>query len=499
MPAVLAAVVLAALYLVIDPPSADLAAQTYRVGLFDREGWIAWDNGWYGGHHLPGYSVLFSPLASALDLHLVAALSLVAATAAFAALARDWIGGRAGTVASLWFAASTAALVVSGRLPFALGVALATSATLALARGRAALAGALGALTALASPVAALFAALVAGSIWLSRRDRAAFAQAAAAVVVVAVLVVAFPEGGSEPFVASAFWPALAATLAAVALTRGTVRVAAVVYGLVLVAAFVLDTPLGGNAARLGALLGGPLAMAVLWERGRAVVALACVPLAYWVLYPPVRDYSQAAGDPARAASYYEPLLARLRERGAGTGPSRLEIPFTEGHWEAARVAPAIALARGWERQLDRRRNALFYEGELTAGRYHAWLRDNAIRWVALPDAPLDRSAREEAALIRRGTPYLHEVWRDGHWRLFAVRDPAPMNASAMGPDWFVTTGGTVRVHWTPYWAVVEGRGCVRRAAGDWTAVTPDPPGSAVRVAIRIAAARVLSRDRRCR
>ena len=81
MPAVLAAVVLAALYLVLDPPSADLAAQTYRVGLFDREGWIAWDNGWYGGHHLPGYSVLFPPLASLLGLQLVAALSVVGATA----------------------------------------------------------------------------------------------------------------------------------------------------------------------------------------------------------------------------------------------------------------------------------------------------------------------------------------------------------------------------------------------------------------------------------
>ena len=38
MPAVGLAAVLAALYLVLDPPSADLAAHIYRAGLVDRAG-----------------------------------------------------------------------------------------------------------------------------------------------------------------------------------------------------------------------------------------------------------------------------------------------------------------------------------------------------------------------------------------------------------------------------------------------------------------------------
>ena len=95
MPAVVVAAVLAVLYLVLDPPSADLAAQTYRVGLFDHEGWAVWDNHWYGGHHLPGYSVLFPALGSWLGLHVVAALSLVAGTAAFTRLA-PWRTAAAG-------------------------------------------------------------------------------------------------------------------------------------------------------------------------------------------------------------------------------------------------------------------------------------------------------------------------------------------------------------------------------------------------------------------
>ncbi|MDX6663843.1 MAG: hypothetical protein QOG68_49, partial [Solirubrobacteraceae bacterium] len=163
MPAVCVAAALAVLYLVLDPPSADLAAQTYRVDLFDRAGWSVWDNGWYAGHHLPGYSVLFPPLGSALGLHVVAALSLVGATAAFTKLAQSWLP-KGATAASLWFATTMAATIVSGRLAFALGAAVATATLAAVAQGSKKGAAAGGALTALASPVAALFAALIAAA-----------------------------------------------------------------------------------------------------------------------------------------------------------------------------------------------------------------------------------------------------------------------------------------------------------------------------------------------
>ena len=263
-----------------------------------------------------------------------------------------------------------------------------------------------------------------------------------------------------------------------------------------LVGAFAVATPLGGNAARLGALLAGPLAVALLWEHRRRTLLLVALPLAYWTLYPPVRDWAQSAGDPARPAAYYAPLLARLAAEPAA---GRLEIPFTEGHWESARVAPFVPLARGWERQLDRKANAVFYTGTLTAARYRAWLADNAIRWVALPDARLDPSARAEAALVRAGLPFLREIWSSAHWRLFAVRDPTPLGAGVLRADGFTTTGGLVRVRWTPYWAVLEGRGCVARGPGDWTLVTPRPAGATVRVGILATPDRTLSRGRRCR
>ena len=86
-------------------------------------------------------------------------------------------------------------------------------------------------------------------------------------------------------------------------------------------------------------------------------------------------------------------------------GPFRIEIPFTDNHWESRWVAPHVPLARGWERQLDRQRNALFYDDRpITAARYRRWLDDNAVRFVALADAPIDYSAAREAALVRAGT-----------------------------------------------------------------------------------------------
>ena len=72
---------------------------------------------------------------------------------------------------------------------------------------------------------------------------------------------------------------------------------------------------------------------------------------------------------------------------------------MTVNHWEAADLAKVVPLARGWERQLDQKANPIFYDGEpLTASSYHDWLRENAVRWVALPNAPLDYSARDGGA-----------------------------------------------------------------------------------------------------
>ena len=166
-------------------------------------------------------------------------------------------------------------------------------------------------------------------------------------------------------------------------------------------------------------------------------------------------------------------------------------MPPTANHWESAYLAPRVELARGWLRQLDTTRDNPFYGDEpLTAAAYSSWLRDNAIRFVALPDAPLDYSSEAERRLILRDPPYLTLRWRSPDWRVYAVRDPEPLvdpiGAAAARVRWIgeqsfaldVSNPGRflVRVNFTQYWSIARGEGCLVRH-GNWTLVRADRPG----------------------
>ena len=63
----------------------------------------------------------------------------------------------------------------------------------------------------------------------------------------------------------------------------------------------------------------------------------------------------------------------------------------------------------------------------LTEANYRAWLADNAVQFVAVPDAPLSWVGRAEAELVASGLPYLTPVWSGPHWRVWAVTDPTPL------------------------------------------------------------------------
>jgi len=210
------AVLLAAVYLIWSPPSADLAAQTFRTELFEAHGFEVWSNAWYGGVHVPGYSLLFPPLASLIGIRLVGAISAVVAAGLFAALVRPHYGDRA-RVAIWLFGLGAAANLFTGRLTFALGVAVALGALLALDRGRPALAAVLAVLTPAASPVAGLFLAFAAGVLFVTGRRRDGLVLGSAALAATALLAFAFPTGGIEPFEANTFTLISAATLILVA------------------------------------------------------------------------------------------------------------------------------------------------------------------------------------------------------------------------------------------------------------------------------------------
>ncbi len=208
------AALLAVIYVIVSPPSFDLAAHLLRAKLFRAEGFGLWNNWWYAGHHTLGYSVLFPPISALLSPQLVAGIAATGTAALFELLVRRHFGPDA-WLAAVWFGAATATNLYTGRLAFAFGLLPAVGAMLALQRRRPWLAVILAVTTALASPVAALFSALggmAYGIGALTGDRRAARVWPGVGVVIgslapVLLLSYAFPEGGSEPFTLATLWP----------------------------------------------------------------------------------------------------------------------------------------------------------------------------------------------------------------------------------------------------------------------------------------------------
>ena len=508
------AALFAIVYVIVSPPSLDLAAHLLRAKLFSAEGFGLWNNWWYAGHHVPGYSVLFPPVAALLTPQVAGGLAAVGTAALFETLARGHFGEDA-WLGALWFGAATATNLFTGRLTFAFGLLPAMGMVLALQRHRSWLATLLAVLTALASPVAALFSALAGAAYAIAAYSRRrqfkamlpGLAAIAGSLLPVLMLSVAFPEGGSEPFTLATLWPIPAIALVALAaLPRDEVAVRAgiVLYVIGVVAAYALTTPVGSNAARLAPLVAGPLAALFWYRKHPAWLAALALPLLWLQWQAPIRDVRASAGDPSVSAAYYQPLLSFLDEQKGP--PFRVEIPFTRFHWEAYQVAPRFPLARGWERQLDIRYNHLFYGGPLNAATYEAWLHSLAVRFVAVPDAPLDFSAHKEAALIDRGLPYLHLVYRSTHWRVYEVAGATPIvqgdaTLTALGPNSVTLNSngpGTalVRVRFSPYWALSGAPGCVARD-GEFVAVRLRRAGP-VRMVMSFSLARIGADSPRC-
>ncbi len=572
------AAALIAAWLLVDPRTPDLAAQTYRVDLYRQLGFAVWDEHWYAGHHLPGYSLLFPPLGALLGIRLVGALSVLASSVLFERLVRSgagvgalqagegdvrrgglWGSRRAGArrdapsdarwgvhAAAGWFAVAALGDVWSGRMTFALGVPLALGAMLALRRGHPALAGALAALCACASPVAGAFLGLAGLTVALADRSpRALLALAAPAAVVVLALVALFPEGGYEPFPALSFAVTAFVTMAFVwALPReaSTLRIGGWLYLAACVLCVLVRTPVGSNVERYGVLLAGPL---LLWarmprtstcERNRpastadlpeaatvssaatstetrramartlAMAAVLCA-IAVWVAWGPVRETLAVAGSEATSASYYAPLKRFLVGVEAAQGPIRVEVPLTRAHWEAALLADDVSLARGWEKQLDTRYDRVLLTPGLTAAAYYAWLHEQAVSYVALPDVRLDPPSGQEGRLIRGGLPYLRLVFSSAHWRVYRVLAPTPLLSDngalvSMRHDSFVVrsaTAGTLvaRVRYSRYLTLTHGSGCVGPAPGGWTLLRLDAAGTAT-VTARFSLARALGTGASC-
>ncbi len=520
---ILTAAVGVVVWLIVDPRTPDLAGQVYRANLFREAGFLVWDSRWYGGHDMPGYSLVFPPLGALVGVRAVGAAAVLASAALFERIAvRAY--GRAARWGAVWFALAALGDAWSGRITFALGVSFALGAVLALMHRRLLAAVVLAAVCAVCSPVAGVLLALAGLTHTLVvRSPRSLLVLGVPAVVVVGALAGLFGEGGWEPYPLLSFLATVAAIVGfLVALPDGQrlLWAGGVVYLVACVACVAVHSPLGANVERYGVLLAGPLLLCALCSSGgrlstvqspggrfSAVAVVALAGIGVWTVWGPVRETEAVTGNLSTSASYYLPVERFVATHGAST--VRVEVPFTRGHWEAAWLAPKVSLARGWEKQLDERYDGVLLGRDLTAGAYHRWLDAEAVRYVALPDAPLDSSSAGEGRLVEAGLPYLREVERTRHWRIFEVRHATPLAQgpgalTAVGHDWFSLRAHaagrfTVRVRYTRYFTVAAGAACVAPVSGGWTEVSASRAG-AVTVAARFSLGRALGlAGRSCR
>ena len=477
------AALFAVAYLLAAPMGRDLSAQMAHAQLAEQH-WPALLNlRWYGGFNPLGYSVLSPPVMALLGVRLTTALAYVASVVIFAALLQRT------AVARPVAGAITAAVCLTGNLAvtrttFALALAVALGALLALLSGHLRISSTLSVLAALTSSVAGLFLGVVGGALFLSGRRRDGLVLGLTGLGPTVAIALAFGNGGYQTFGSTqallGFLGCL--TVAGLCWRRSVIRWGALLSAGAVAAAYLIKTPVGTTVTRLPELFAAPVLVAVAAvSLGAVIAALAVVVLLLpWSSSTDVTE----RGDPALSADFYAPLLDQLASRGAA-GP--IEVVPTQLRGEVAIVAPKVPIARGWSRPLDTGRHSIFYNGSLNADTYQQWLDDNAISHVALSTGPYDWVAPQEVALVRGGLPYLQEVWSSSTWTLYAVTNPQPVISSpgrVIGRDGASLTVSlpkageyVVRVHWSRY--LSTSAGCVRPAKGGWTTLVVEQPGTA--------------------
>jgi hypothetical protein len=397
--------------------------------------------------------------------------------------------------------------MVSGMYPFIAGVAAAGLVVVLLQRRRR-IAGALAIMVVPAfSPLAFLLLLVVlAASLAASPeprvallRNRWAVGAVAAALTVAAALKLVFAQSGYYPFSLVDLGMALGISGVGLTITRAHVRrdflsALFVVYALVNLALFVVPSPVGSNATRLYSIAALPL----LWLAARVrtpplawrrLISILVVVFAIQVTPVVVSAYHSYQESAAAVATFWRPALSFLRaHRDAG---HRVEVVATADHWEAYYLAQAgVSLARGWYRQADFPENQLLYQPTLSPPAYRAWLRALGVKYVLLPDVPLDYSSQAEASLIRSGRSGLRLVGTAPHWRFYRLPGsvgivsgsytaPRDVRVTAGAVSFLAPRAGSyqIRIRYSPYWRPGGPLACVSQTRDGMMRLVATAPG----------------------
>jgi hypothetical protein len=477
-------------YLLVDPPSQDFASGHFRAQLASR-GVYLWNNLWFGGHPLPGYGVVSPVLGGLVGVVPVSVVSVLVATWCFARLVERWSSTNHWlpdpVVGVVLFAFGCGANLWGGRLTFLPAVMFGALALLLLQSQRSWLMAGCAALCGLSSPLGALSLSVIFAAAWLARSAprRLLVIASMSAVAPIGTLIVLFPEGGWFPFTAGTLVLLAAAVVGAGWCGRAVplVRWAVITYGVVVIGAFVLKSPLGGNVVRLGWLAAGPAAALTLARHRRTLIPVVVAASLIWNAAYISMAFMPA--DRTASASYYDTLVTYVDTLPQ---PLRIEVVPTQTFAQADTLALRIdGIARGWETQLDRALNPEFYTGRLDVDTYHRWLLEHAVSIVALPLGRLRDISLDEAAVIRSRPIYLRELWENEDWQVYAVADASPLvdNGAVLvdvQPDELTidaTRAGwaTVKFRYTDLYNVSEGAACLAPADSGWIRLFVEQPG----------------------
>ncbi len=395
-----------------NPQVGDLAAQVFRTELFQHAGLAIWNGSWYGGHYTLTYSFLFPPLAALLGAAGWWGRSRsIASSYLFDRLVRDrW--GEAARWATLWFAAGVVTLLADGQLTFALGVAFGLASLRCLQVGR-------GKLAASPRPPPARSrqpgrrrlprrrgrwsAPLRAGAAPQPGRDR----RRCAALGLIVLPNLAFPESGQFPFAFSSFIAIPLWCGGALFVTRGLRGEERQLRWVARSATCSPPTLLSGwrptrwaatrcASARSSAARSSPPSCSRGARGSRLVHPRPLAAMAgglYWQVTASVSQIARSVGDPSTSRSYFQPAARWLRDaRRQRASGSRCRRPPTTGSPPTWR--PQFELARGWLRQLDTTRDDIFYDDDsrLTAA-------------TTAPGCATTRSATSPSPTRRSTTP----------------------------------------------------------------------------------------------
>jgi hypothetical protein len=508
-----AAAGLAALLAWLGPPGNDLAAHVYQRTVFLEDGYELWNNFWYGGRYsFVTYSVVYYPLAALFGIEPLAVASIATAALAFAVV----VGTQWGPMArwsSRTFAVVWAGLIISAAFPFALGFAFGLLALWALQAGKRWRFGVLAVLTLAASPLAFLLLAILLAGVALDLRKHGRRLLAPTLIVLGIgalqfALTRAFADEGRYPFPEWQLGAVAIFCVFGVALTWNVERAQLlrwffVALFAVCLVSYIVPSPVGENVARIRfvALPIGVLIFSLRGWRPVPVAAFALLLAAAWNLTPHAWSFERGRGEHAAAqAVYWQPAIEFFNENL--TPSYRVEVVDTAGHWASVHLPRAgIPLVRGWFRQDDFPQNKLLYDG-LDRSSYLRWLHGLGVRYVVLPNAPTDYSAKSEERLVRSGDSGLRPVLATPNLTLYEVpvakplvTGPAPAEVVDVGQGHLLVRleePGRYRVaiRHSPYWR--SDAGCITQGRDKMLRLDARRAGL-VRLEFRVGAKRALA------